>query len=40
MRAVLWSRDALDALDGIVAWIARDNPVAAGRVADLPCIIA
>jgi plasmid stabilization system protein ParE len=34
VRAVLWSRAALDELDGIVAWIARDNPAAAGRVAD------
>jgi toxin ParE1/3/4 len=32
-RAVKWSRSALDALKEAVAYIARDNPVAARRVA-------
>jgi plasmid stabilization system protein ParE len=34
VRRVVWSQDALDELDGIVAYISRDNHLAAGRVAD------
>jgi toxin ParE1/3/4 len=34
VRQVFWSRAALDEFDGIIAWIAQDNPPAAGRVAD------
>ena len=34
MRRVDWSGDALDEFDGIVAFIARDNPLAANKVAD------
>jgi plasmid stabilization system protein ParE len=34
MRAVQWSRDALDDLKGQIAYIAKDNPNAAQRVAD------
>ena len=34
MRRVVWSIDALDELIGIVAYIARDNRVAANGVAD------
>jgi toxin ParE1/3/4 len=34
VRRILWSRAALDELDGIIAFIAQDNPLAAGRVAE------
>lgn len=34
MRRVVWSIDALEELIGIVAYIARDNRVAANKVAD------
>ena len=34
MRRVDWSIDALDELDGIVAYIARDDPIAANKIAD------
>jgi toxin ParE1/3/4 len=34
VRRVDWSIDALDELNGIVAYIARDNPIAANNVAD------
>jgi len=34
VRRVDWSGDALDEFDGIVAFIARDNPLAANKVAD------
>jgi toxin ParE1/3/4 len=34
LRRVVWSQDALDEFDVIVAHIARDNPAAAVRVAD------
>ncbi len=34
MRRIDWSVDALDELTGIVAYIAQDNPIAAGKVAD------
>lgn len=33
MRRVVWSRDALDDFNGIVAYIARDDPAAALKVA-------
>ena len=33
-RTVGWSRDALDDIKGQVAFIARDNPLAARRIAD------
>jgi plasmid stabilization system protein ParE len=33
-RPVTWSREALDDIKGQVAFIARNNPVAARRVAD------
>ncbi|QPC91805.1 type II toxin-antitoxin system RelE/ParE family toxin [Mesorhizobium sp. INR15] len=33
-RAVQWSREALDDLKQQLAYIAADNPAAAGRVAD------
>ena len=35
MRRVDWSIDALDEFDGIVAYIAQDNPIAANKVADI-----
>ena len=34
MRRVLWSQDALAEFDGIVAYVARDNPTVAGNVAE------
>lgn len=34
MRKIVRSRAGLDELDGIVAFVAQDNPIAAGRVAD------
>lgn len=34
MRQVVWSQDALTEFDGVVAYIARDNPAAAANVAD------
>jgi plasmid stabilization system protein ParE len=34
VRDVVWSNDALDDLDSTIAYIAGDNPVAAGRVLD------
>ncbi|MSP81395.1 MAG: type II toxin-antitoxin system RelE/ParE family toxin [Alphaproteobacteria bacterium] len=34
MRRVLWSEDALGEFVSVVAYIARDNPGAARRVAD------
>ncbi|OWJ66964.1 type II toxin-antitoxin system RelE/ParE family toxin [Inquilinus limosus] len=33
-RPVGWSREALDDIKGQVAFIARDNPLAARRIAD------
>ena len=33
-RSVVWSRDALDDLKALLAYIAADNPDAARRVAD------
>ena len=32
-RSVLWSRDALDDLNALVAFIDDENPVAAGRIS-------
>ena len=32
-RHVFWSADAIDELDSIIRYIARENPLAAGRVA-------
>ena len=34
MRRVVWSQDALDEFDALVAYIARNNPAAALKVAD------
>jgi plasmid stabilization system protein ParE len=34
VKEILWSEDALQELEDIVAYIARDNRVAADRVAD------
>ncbi|MHA6642081.1 type II toxin-antitoxin system RelE/ParE family toxin [Mesorhizobium sp. A623] len=34
IRAVQWSRDALDDLKGQIAYIIQDNPNAAHRIAD------
>ena len=34
MRRVVWSKDAIDDLDGIIAYIAERNPTAARRVID------
>jgi toxin ParE1/3/4 len=34
VRRVVWSRDALSEFTGIVAYIARDNPAAASKMAD------
>ena len=34
MAAVLWTDEATDRLEEIYAWIASDNPGAAGRVAE------
>jgi toxin ParE1/3/4 len=34
VKHLVWSQDALDELDAIGAYIARDNPVAAVRVVD------
>ncbi len=35
MRRVVWSINALDELDGIVAYITQDNHIAANKVADI-----
>jgi toxin ParE1/3/4 len=34
VRRVLWSEGALDEFDGILAYVARDNPAAADKIAD------
>ncbi len=34
MRRIVWSQDALDEFDAAIAYIARDNPSAALRMAD------
>jgi plasmid stabilization system protein ParE len=34
VRRIVWSAAALDRFDGIVDYIARDDPLAAARVAD------